>query len=514
MTTLYRQYRPDTFKEVIGQNHITETLKAAISQDRLAHAYLFHGPRGTGKTTTARLLAKRANCQNPNGPEPCGQCPSCQALANGSNIDVIEIDAASNRGIDDIRALRERIVTVPNFGQYKVYIIDEVHMLTQEASTALLKTLEEPVKHVIFVLATTELHKVLPTILSRCQVFRFRRASQEELAGRLKHLLEKEERQAEDEVINYIAERSDGCFRDAESLLGQLMTLQQKELKMDSLVSSLGLPPTELLTKFNRALYTGESAPALKAIEDASREGLDLEQFTKESIVRARDTALKFAAENKLGLPRWSQIIRALLQALQDLAYVPQPTIALHLAILTLCDKKGETENNTPTQTADTKTTDTTAQLAPKPKPAPAQPENKSQTIKQTEQQPTPPPTPPQNSPELQTIKSVWPTLIEKTKQKNPVASTFLRAVEPIDVGNDVLTIRARYSLHKNFFTTPKNKTLLAETLNELLQKQINVNFVLDEKRPAKTANANPDQTPANHKREDQFYSMVKEVFD
>src|SRR3989344_2480748 len=223
MATIYRQYRPHRFAEIVGQPHVTKTLEQAIMKGRIAHAYLFQGPRGTGKTSTARILAKRLLCEKSKDAEACGQCAPCKATEAGKNIDILEIDAASNRGIDNIRSLRESTTLSASMGKYKIYIIDEVHMLSHDAFPALLKTLEEPTSHVIFILATTELHKVPPTILSRCQVYSFRRATPEEMRGRLTYILGEEKREAESDVLDFIINRSDGCYRDAESLLGQLL---------------------------------------------------------------------------------------------------------------------------------------------------------------------------------------------------------------------------------------------------------------------------------------------------
>ena len=340
VATLYRQYRPQTFAELVGQDHVREVLKQAVLKDKLTHAYLFHGPRGTGKTTTARLLAKRVNCLAPKQAESCGTCDSCVALSSGRHIDIIEIDAASNRGIDDMRALREATAFRPVLGGYKVYIIDEVHMLTGEAAAALLKTLEEPVEHVLFILATTELHKVLPTIASRCQVYRFRRARREELQERLGSILKKEKRQIDSEALDFIIDRAEGCYRDAESLLGQMLTLQDKQVTCSELASFLGLPPRDLLERFLRALVSGYAAPAVAVADESFSAGVDPEQFLKESIRSARDESVRAVQNKPLTwangeenvMEHLPQIIRVLLQALQDLAYVPQPMNAVHLA--------------------------------------------------------------------------------------------------------------------------------------------------------------------------------------
>ena len=491
MTTLYRQYRPAIFSEVTGQKHVTDTLQAAILKNRITHAYLFYGPRGTGKTTTARILAKRLNCEKATGAEPCGACESCQAMAAGRNIDVIEIDAASNRGIDDIRALRDRIASAPSMGKYKVYIIDEVHMLTPEAAAALLKTLEEPVKHAIFILATTELHKVLPTILSRCQVYRFKRASREEMLGRLRFLLAKEKRQAEDGVMDFIVERSDGCYRDAESLLGQLLTLQDNELKKEALMELLGLPPDAVLEDFLSAMLRGESAAALTAVDSACNGGHDPEQFLQESIRRARDKAIAAIEKNTSEAGRWTAIIRALLQARQDLDYVPQPQIALHLAILTICTTQGPVQGTLPAAKKEAPLQEPRAESKPAPITSPAPVENKT------------------NGPGVEKIAQIWPQLIEAVKSKNPVAATFLRAIEPIAGSEGRVDLRARYSLHRNFFSTARNKAMVEEALEALLGVKTEAVFILDEASPSSGQSNNGKGIS----REEQFYETVKEVF-
>ena len=219
----YRKWRPQTLAEVVGQEHVTHTLLNALANERISHAYLFCGPRGTGKTSTARSLAKAVNCLTNGKGEPCNSCPMCQSITEGRALDVIEVDAASNRGIDEIRDLREKVNYAPNQARYKVYIIDEVHMLTKEASNALLKTLEEPPPHIIFVLATTEAHKVLPTILSRCQRFDFRRISQADVAAKLARICSAEGIHIELKALQLIAKAATGSLRDAENLLGERM---------------------------------------------------------------------------------------------------------------------------------------------------------------------------------------------------------------------------------------------------------------------------------------------------
>ncbi len=498
MPTLYRQYRPQTFAEVVGQDHITKTLQQAIKQDRISHAYLFQGPRGTGKTTTARLLAKRLNCLKAKDTEPCGQCSLCVAAKNNQNLDIIEIDAASNRGIDDIRALRERISLSPTISKYKVYIIDEVHMLTNEAFAALLKTLEEPVKHAIFILATTELHKVPATILSRCQVYRFRRATADEMRQRLQYILKEEKRMAADDVINFIIDRSDGCYRDAESLLGQLLTMQPDKIKLDEATQLLGLPSPQQVTDFLSALVANDVEKAVKVTDEVYNSGVDPEQFTREAIRAARDACLAIYIK-KDSIPSFARlngatgrlpvIIRALIQAIQDLAFVPQPLIALQLAVL-----------------SSVSTAPISSGAGPGPVKTTSQPvmsfQPKAAKIATGTAAGTLPVIP------ITEITRLWPQLIEKIKAQNPVAATFLRAIEPAVVEGSTVKLNAQFSLHLNFFSKPDNQKLVEQTLSHLSDKKLTVVFQLN-------SNVTSYAPPAeqNHQKEEELLKNVQEVF-
>lgn len=300
---LYRKYRPKTFGEISGQDHIVQTLTNAIKSDSVAHAYLFCGPRGTGKTTMARLLAKAVNCTNLSkvleknfddklsvrrsfsegglSVEPCNQCEACESINNGSALDIVEIDAASNRGINEIRDLKEGIRFAPTILKYKVFIIDEVHMLTKEAFNALLKTLEEPPAHAIFILATTEANKVPTTILSRCQRFDFRKISSDKIVKRLEDMAKKEGVKCEDEVINFIASISDGGLRDAESLLGQAISISGKEINLATIRDALGIADMQNVYEFVDLLAQNNTSEILKYINNLYAEGADMAEFIR-----------------------------------------------------------------------------------------------------------------------------------------------------------------------------------------------------------------------------------------
>jgi DNA polymerase-3 subunit gamma/tau len=291
-TTLYRKWRPRRFGEIVGQEPVVRTLSRAIETGRLSHAYLFSGPRGTGKTSTAKVLAMGLNCVKGPTPEPDGTCESCRAIVNNSSLDVVEMDAASNRGIDEIRDLRDRVNLAPVAGRMKVYIIDEVHMLTAEAFNALLKMLEEPPEHVVFVLATTEKHKVLPTIISRCQSFDFRRPGVETLKDKLAEIAEAEGIEAETEALTVIAREGRGSFRDAEGLLDQLSSFAEGPITASMVRELLGSVGPEALLETTSALYERRAADALRIVDRLSNEGRDLGQLVAELISHLRTLML------------------------------------------------------------------------------------------------------------------------------------------------------------------------------------------------------------------------------
>lgn len=297
-TALYRKFRPDSFASVKGQDHIVKTLKNQIMADRIGHAYLFCGTRGTGKTTVAKILAKAVNCEHPVDGNPCGECETCKAIAAGTSMNVIEIDAASNNGVDNIREIREEVAYSPTTGKYKVYIIDEVHMLSIGAFNALLKTLEEPPSYVIFILATTEAHKIPITILSRCQRYDFKRISINTISSRLMELMEKESVEVEERAIRYIAKKADGSMRDALSLLDQCIAfyLGQK-LTYDHVLDVLGAVDTEVFSRFLREILKNDVAQVMKHLEELVMQGRELGQFVSDFTWYLRNLLLLKSSE-------------------------------------------------------------------------------------------------------------------------------------------------------------------------------------------------------------------------
>ncbi len=295
-----RKYRPNNFSEVIGQNSIVKTLQNALKYNLSAHAYLFCGPRGVGKTTIARIYAKALNCERPSNEfEPCNACASCKEISSGNSLDVIEIDGASNRGIDDIRQINDTVSYTPSRGNYKIYIIDEVHMLTKEAFNALLKTLEEPPEKVKFFFATTEAHKVLPTILSRCQRFDFKRVSENEIIKKLLKISTSLQRKVSDEAFKIISNFSDGSMRDAESILEQILCYEDSEIHAATVQEALGLMPKDKFFDLDRAVKEVDITYAFKLSEQVFEKGLDPNYFLEELINHYRNILVIFISQDR-----------------------------------------------------------------------------------------------------------------------------------------------------------------------------------------------------------------------
>lgn len=361
---LYRKFRPDQFEDVKGQDHIVTTLKNQLMADRIGHAYLFCGTRGTGKTTVAKLFAKAVNCEHPVDGSPCGECPTCRGIADGSSMNVIEIDAASNNGVDNIRDIKEQVRYSPTEGKYKVYIIDEVHMLSIGAFNALLKTLEEPPSYVIFILATTEAHKIPITILSRCQRYDFRRISIDTIANRLKDLMDQEHITVEDSAIRYIAKAADGSMRDALSLLDQCIAFYLGEdLTYDKVLDVLGAVDVEIYQNLLRMIMNCDTTSVMNYIEEIIWQGKDLSQFVTDFMWHLRnmlliksgdirEDTLDISRDNLESMRAQAQgvdsntlmrYIRVLSELLNEIKFSTNKRVLTEVAFIKLCKPQMET---------------------------------------------------------------------------------------------------------------------------------------------------------------------------
>ena len=365
-TALYRKFRPQNFEDVKGQEHIVTTLKNQIKNDRLSHAYLFTGTRGTGKTTIAKIFARAVNCENPVDGSPCGKCAMCQSILEGSSMNVIEMDAASNNGVDNIRQIVDEVTYSPTLGKYKVYIIDEVHMLSTGAFNALLKTLEEPPSYVIFILATTEVHKIPITILSRCQRYDFRRMTMDNVSDQIKKLTQIENVAIEDKAVRYIAKVADGSMRDGLSLLDQCIAFYLgEELTYDKVLDVLGAVDTEVFSEMLRQIIKGDVTACLKILEKIVIQGRELGQFISDMTWYLRNLLLiktapsneeiiDLSTENMARLKEEAndvshevimRYIRILSELSSSLKFATQKRILVEVALIKLCTPQMETDN-------------------------------------------------------------------------------------------------------------------------------------------------------------------------
>jgi len=341
---LYRKWRPDTFADVKGQDHIVTTLKNQIQADRIGHAYLFCGTRGTGKTTIAKIFAKAVNCEHPIDGSPCNECASCKAANAAASMNIIEIDAASNNGVDNIRDIKEEVQYSPTEGRFKVYIIDEVHMLSIGAFNALLKTLEEPPSYVIFILATTEVHKIPITILSRCQRYDFKRISVDTIADRLTELMVAERIEVEDKAIRYIAKMADGAMRDALSLLDQCLSFYiGQKLTYDNVLEVLGAVDTEVFSKLFRAIIMNDTKKALAQLDEIIMTGRELSQFVVDFTWYMRNLLLIQTAEDASDI---IDVSEENLKALKDEADVVEADVLMRY-IRVFSELSGQIRNAT-----------------------------------------------------------------------------------------------------------------------------------------------------------------------
>jgi DNA polymerase-3 subunit gamma/tau len=467
---LYRKYRPETFGQMVGQEHILRVLSNAITEGKVSHAYLFTGPRGTGKTSVARILAKAINCKARNGFNPCGKCQICVGINEGKVMDLIEIDAASNRGIDEIRDLREKVKFSPTEGEYKVFIIDEVHMLTKEAFNALLKTLEEPPEHAIFVLATTEINKVPATIISRCQRHDFTRIRLTEIVAKLSEIKKKESICVSDDALELIAETSEGGMRDAISLLDQLGSIGLSDVTEVDVENILGLAPHKVVVDFMRQLISGDSKYAISILDKATSSGTDLVIFTRSSLELLRKIiTVKLGSESEIeGTKEQIEEIKEIAQntELSDLTSISDNLLWAQTTFKTNVDPK----------------IILTLVCAKDISRTVQEPVNidKKEDVLISGQDIKPPTTPqPQSKAQIKP-NGKWQHFLLEMKAKNNTLHACLRVAVPEFIDNGTVNLIFPYKFHKEKIEEAKIKRQVEEVLTKVYETDLKVVCLLD----------------------------------
>ena len=518
MTALYRKYRPQDFDEVVGQEPVVRTLKNAISAGQVRQAYIFAGPRGTGKTSLARILAKGLNCAQGPTPNPDKTCHACVAIANGNSLDVIEMDAASQRGIDDIREIRERVVLQPAEGRYKVYILDEAHQLTDAAWNALLKLIEEPPPHLVFVFCTTDLAKVLPTVRSRCQTFVFQRPRFAELVQKLRLIADAEKIDVPDQALALIARGARGAYRDAESTLDQLAAATESRITVQDVLQLLGAVEEEALFRLCDLVVDGDTAGALTFVEQLAAQGQDIGRLVldllehlralmlvqhmgevPDSLPLTEETRDRLAAQaNQLGAPVVVRLIDLLAVAVDDMRQGGDPRLPLELALVKVTRPAADMSREALAFRLD-QLERGRGSVVPGTVPETAP----------VETSPAPAAEPP--SVELEQLQEAWQrTVLPAVSEKSIPTASMLTEARPVALADDTVTIEfpPTASFHRQRAEEPKNSTLLRDVLYELTGRKVALEFVLGEGgAPAEE----DDDTPAG---EEEIYQLVKETFD
>jgi len=547
--TLYRKYRPKKFSDIVGRDSIVKILTEELKSGRIAHAYLFSGTRGTGKTSIARILAKSLNCsdRDKETSEPCNKCDSCVAINEARSQDLIEIDAASNRRIDEIRELREQVKYVPANAPYKVYIIDEVHMLTTEAFNALLKTLEEPPSHAIFVLATTELQKIPETIFSRCQHFSFGKLTFAQIIERLKFIISQEKIGIDDSVIEEISRRSGGSSRDAESLLGQVLSIGKDNITVED--ASLFLPKVGFLKvmQWLKFLSTNDAKQALESLTQFENEGINLEFFLQEALEISRQLMLYMVVQddkalglyfskdeimdvqnlcNSSSVGQMRQIVVQLLRASQDMKLSPDlPILPIELAVVELCGDSGQLA--VVSGQLEEKTKDVNIENKVQATKFKVQSEDKEK-IEVKRQSTTQLPTnnyplaeekkeasqSEQKNHSLKEILDGWGEVMTKIKDKNGALNFVLGVAQPVAVNGDSLELGFKYRLQQEKISEMKNREIVETVIHEVYGSRYRIEPTLCQDMESIKKSDNIEGPPKLNKEEDALVEAALEVFE
>lgn len=487
---LYRKYRPQTFSEVIGQDHIKKTLQNQIKAKNIAHAYLFCGPRGIGKTTLARLVAKSINCLQSKNSEPCNVCSACEMIAKNKALDIIEIDAASHTGVDNVREnIISNALVSPSTLNYKVFIIDEVHMLSLSAFNALLKTLEEPPEKIVFILATTEIHKVPETIISRCQRFDFKKVSSSEIVKKLQKIVTAEKINVDLEVLERIARNSEGCARDAETLLSQVLALDDKHVTSEQAELILPTTQTNLMVEFFSLIAEKKIKEAIEYINQLIEDGIDLVEYNKNFIEFLRKILLfKILGKlanledldfspavlqkitnilEKISIVELAKMIRVFLDKIESLKNCPIAQLPLELAVIELINLEETIIDSVPYHPIVLKKAAPTLQL-----------KNKKPEIFEEKINPAG-----LDSNFLETVKQKMPQIIKSLRKKNhALALTFSIATLVSFSKDNILTLGVKYKFHRDRLCESTNILMLEEVLTKELERPVRIKCLVDDK--------------------------------
>jgi DNA polymerase III subunit gamma/tau len=560
---LYRVWRPQKFGDIVGQEHVTRTLQNAIREQRFSHAYLFSGPRGTGKTSAAKIMAKAVNCENGPAAEPCNQCDACKGITDGSVVDVVEIDAASNRGIDEIRDLRDKVKYAPSQVRFKIYIIDEVHMLTTEAFNALLKTLEEPPAHILFILATTEPHKLPATIISRCQRFDFHRIGSAAIVRRLGEVIQSEDLQVSDQALTFIARLSEGGMRDALSLLDQSLSFGGNRVELEDVLSITGAVSHELLAEAARYVRDGSAADVVDVVYRLVQRGKSPEQFLDDLLFYFRDLLLYQTAPgldeiqdriaidpafqelgDSFGRERLFAIIEQLNRSQSEIKWANHPRVLLELALIQLCQTEESTgsfrPSSAPLSTVSTEspaldsstmeqlmqriqslesyikkiearepageTHGSTAAKKREPKKLQSTVKIPAARIKEIAVQ--------SYTKQVSKLVSIWPDVLTRVKQRSVSLSAWLQDGHPVALSEDGLVLSFKTVIHCETTAREDNKKVIEEVIKGVINRPVELYTLMENqwREISGPLAASPEEISEEKKEEPSSEPLVEEA--